>query len=196
MGRITCLVMTTLGIMLMIYAASINGEDDWTPVTRPYPGTGFRIKDSFEITTDTNYWLQVSVPEHRSGEIGLPDKPPLECVLHIKITSNSVTYIDDTVKQLTYGGEEGFAHIDLYYSDKSWHLKRGEYELEISSEKTPEIISTHGALLELEQIVNPVGPLLRDKFRWFGAYLLCGLGMFGLVCDAFMRSRKSAPPAD
>jgi len=187
--------MTIVGIVLLAIAANENPEKVWRPMTRPYPGVGFKIKDSFKITQDAKYQLEIDIPEHLSDRVSEPDKPSLECVLYIKITTNSVTCVEDTVKQFTHEGEMRYKLMECYRSEQNWHLKSGEYEIEISSEKTPELVTTHGALLNLENAGNPVIGIPLLVLRAGAIWVFCILGPLGLALsiayDAFKSIRKS-----
>jgi len=125
--------------------------------------------------------LEIAVPAHLSDAIGLPEKPPLECILSIRIISNSVVCVDETIRTLEHEGEYLHGGLDFYTVKNSWDLKRGQYDIEIKSEKTPELIASNGAMLTLEQYKYPVESILRDRFRLLSGFVLCGAGLIGLL---------------
>jgi hypothetical protein len=176
--RRVCIGFVVLGAIFLFARHGATFE------TVPFPADGLRVKMDAEVTTEGDYYLRASMPRNDQA-IGLSSET-IPCLLSVSVVERGKPPIKKEVTSLTRYAELGFAEIQYYKSADIWHLRPGEYEVDVSSRQDCKAAVSRGATLSVEQDVTHLterylGNVLRF---WSGVVLLCG-GLMGIIFCEF-----------
>jgi hypothetical protein len=132
-----------------------------------------------QLRSEGDYCLQVSMP---AKNLGAPlGEETVPCSLTVTISSSGKQVIQTDVKTLALGSEFGWAGIQ-YFSSPTWHLNRGEYDIEVVSHGDCPAAIARGAALSLDQKLSHVTErFLAASLLHIVGIVSLGAGFVGLV---------------
>lgn len=162
--------------------------------TVPFPAAGLSVKMQAHVAHEGDYRLVATMPK-ADHEIGLIEEA-IPCSLAINILQTGQRYV---LTSMTRYGEYGFGNIQ-YYKAGGWHLKRGDYDMEIQGLGRCEAAVSRGAALSIEaESTHATERFLAAVLGYWSGITLLGAGLLGLVWSEFGRANKAlhataAPP--
>jgi hypothetical protein len=171
--RRICILLVGIGcsILLLRHESSFD--------TVPFPGKGLRVKLAASVHSEGEFCLQAAMPVTNSAAPLGGERIP--CLLTVTVSSSGNQVLQTEVKAFEWGSEFGWAGIQ-YFDGPAWHLKRGEYDIQVESHGDCAEVITRGAALSVGQVQSHVTErFLTASFLHFIGVAFLGAGLAGLV---------------
>jgi hypothetical protein len=185
--RRTCIVLVLMG------AASLLLRRETVFPTLPVPPAGIHVKGEARIGSDGDFRVVVTIPK-MDNSLTL-DNEVLPCYLVVDVAGSGKVIQKKVITALSRYGEFGFGRLQYYEGGATFHLPRGEYIIELTSQETSAAVAARGATFSLEQEVgNPTDYYLRNMVgAWIAKAAFWG-GMLGIIICEFKRPNQSSEP--
>lgn len=147
--------------------------------TVPFPSKGLSVKLSATLRSEGDYRLDVAMPKKdQSIDLGSEVVP---CSLSVIISESDKPVLQTDIKALSLYSEFGWAGIQ-YFKSETWHLNRGQYDVEVTSHGDCPAAMARGASLSLEQEQSHITErFLAGTLLYYIGIVFVGAGLVGLV---------------
>jgi len=145
----------------------------------PFPGKGLSVKLNATLRSEGDYYLDVAMPKKdKSIDLGSDVVP---CSLSVVISKSDKPVLHTDVKTLSLYSEFGWAGIQDF-NGGTWHLSRGDYVIEVTSQGDCPAAMARGATLSLEQEQTHITErFLLGSLLFYVGIIFVGAGLVGLV---------------
>jgi hypothetical protein len=153
--------------------------------TVPFPGTDLSVKFSAKLRSEGDYRLDVAMP--RKIQSAALDSEVVPCSLSVVISRAGMPALQKEVKAISLYEEFAWAGIQ-YFKSESWHLSRGDYDVEITSHGDCPAVMSRGAALSLQPEQNHITErFLAKALLYYAGIVLLGAGLIGLILYEFKK---------
>src|SRR5271157_5093219 len=140
--RPICILLVGIGCAILL----LRRESSFDTV--PFPGKGLRVKLAAYVGSEGDFCLEAAMPATNSAAPLGQERIP--CFLTVTVSSSGKQMLQTEVKALDLGSEFGWAEIQ-YFDSPAWHLKRGEYDIQVESHGDCAAAIARGAALSVDQ---------------------------------------------
>lgn len=180
--RIASVLGILCGLVFLHVAHTLGSENNWCPVSLPFPSPGIAVATPFHVESSGNLRVEVSSPiESGKAALALPAISPMTCDLALLITNDEGFSLVRRISTLSHVGRSTPCGLD-YYADAPVELPaRGDYSLAISNRTGTGTTSPRGAMIRFTRFERPVESALRYPMLEVASYVIVVLSAFVLM---------------